>query len=637
MTNLWTRVLLACTTLAFALGMSAQSNGPWTMNVRNADLGEFIEQVQEITGKTIVLDPNIRKLPITVMSEAELDRESVYRVFLAALRTHGLTVVESEGIARVVPLSSVKNQPTTAEYLADPEQIITQVLQLRNIPASEAFKVFRNLMPDYAYIHFVEHSNVLVLSNHKDKLLEMAQIVADIDVPVTPTFQIIHLKHAWVNDVLDLLEQMDLSKRSESIPGAGELQVVGNPRNNSLVIIGHATQIKDIEQVVDALDTERTSDNVTKVIKLRNADAQETLQTVNAIFGAGDDASAGRDTKSKITTTGYASLNALVLRGLPDRLREVEALIDQLDVSRGQVLIEAAVIEVSIDDDSSVGGEIAGGNKRDQSLPILNSTLSGLLSSILGNLGDSDDLSVTELAGAVTTPTIAVAKVDSDGVTFGAIVQAIATHQRANLLMSPYVTVQNNVKARLHAGQTVPFRTGTQVDASASGQFFPVGQQIQRGDVGVTLEVTPNIHDDVSVRMEVTQSVSNVIVPDLGIGDSGFSDIVTSNREITTSVVAENSQTIVLGGLLQDDVKQTVTRMPVFSRIPLIGNWFKRTDDGANKLLLLVFLRPTILVSSEHVSDLAQRKFTHFRKIVIDVGESESISPDLDDLYEGRP
>lgn len=622
------------------LGASSwgQAGDTFSINVRNAEIGDFIEQVQEIVGKTIVIDPDIKRQSITVLSGTTLDRETVYKVFLVAMRAHGLAVVESDGIVRIVPTQDIRDQPSTSERIADPEQIITRVIQLYNIPASEAFKVFRNLMPEYAFIHFVEHSNVLVLSNHKDKLDEMEEIVRRMDTPIETTFSVIKLEHAWVGDILDILDQMDLGKRAAQIPGSRQILVLANTRNNSLIIVGHKLQVAEISQLVSELDSERTSDKVTKIIKLHNAKAEETAKIIVSILQEGSDAGAELDTKGRITITFDPSLNALVLHGLPQRIQEIEDLIRQLDAPRGQVLIEAAVVEITLDDDTSIGVEVAGGDEDGSSVPVINTTLTGIISSVLGGLDDPEDVTVTGLAASATSPTLAVAKINPDGLSFGAIIQALTTQKRANLLMSPYVTVQDNVQARLVAGQTVPFRSTTPTVPTGQQQpYFPVGQNINREDVGITLQVTPNIYNDVSVKMEVSQEVSNIATPEIGIGDTGLSDVVTNKRLITTTVVAQNGQTIVLGGLLQDDIKRSVTRVPGISHIPLIGNLFKRQDTTYNKLLLLVFLRPTILVTSDDVSAMAKRKFDQFRTLVIESDKAHTLPENVDGLYEGRP
>ena len=618
------------------MSSSGQSRDTYSINVRNADIVDVIEQVQEITGKTFVLDPDISKQPVSIFSSERHDRETVYRVFLAALRSHGLAVVDSEGIVRIVPMQDIRDQPSTSERIADPEQMITRVIRLYNIPASEAFKVFRNLMPEYAFIHFVEHSNVLVLSNHKDKLDEMEEIVRKMDVVIETNSSVVRLKHAWVGDILDILDQMDLGKRAAQIPGSRQILVLGNTRNNSLIIVGHELQVAEIIKLVNELDTERTSDNVTRVVKLHNSNADNIAKILSDLRQAGGDEVADLDTKAQVAMTADESLNALVLHGLPQRIQEIVEIIDQLDAPRGQVLIEAAVVELALDDVTTIGAEVAGGDERGRAVPVINTTFSGIISTILGGLDEPEDVTVTGLASAATSPSIAVAKIDPDGVSFGAIIQALRTQTRTNLLMSPYVTVQDNVQARLHAGQEVPFRSTSKVPSSQSGAYFPPAPQIDRKPVGVTLEVTPNIYNDVSVKMEVLQEVSSII-PGLTIGETGFSDVVTSKREIKTTIVAQNGQTIVLGGLLQDDIKHSESRVPGISQIPLLGNLFRKKDVTYSKLLLLVFLRPTILTTSDEMSSLAKRKYYQFRTLLIETDQADTLPQDADQLYEGRP
>ena len=319
-------------------------------------------------------------------------------------------------------------------------------------------------------------------------------------------------------------------------------------------------------------------------------------------------------------------------------MSEIQEILRQLDIRRAQVLIEAAIVEVSADETSAIGIEAGIADAGGESVPFASTTLNGIISNLLSNISaTAEDGKIDPVQGiaSVGSPTLAVARLDPDGISFGAIINAIAINTSADLLSTPSILTLDNEQAKILAGQTVPFRTGsfTSTSNGASNPFTT----IQREDIGIELTVTPHIHDDGSIRLEVFQTVENVVNTGLEIGEAGFSDVVTNKRSIETTILADDRQTIVLGGLIQDDVRETLKKVPLLGSIPFLGRLFQNRSMNRTKRHLLVFLRPTIQRNREEVADTTERKYKGIWQVQIESrGSGIEGEPQLEQIYEGR-
>ena len=321
-------------------------------------------------------------------------------------------------------------------------------------------------------------------------------------------------------------------------------------------------------------------------------------------------------------------------------MTEIVDIVNKLDVRRTQVLIEAAIVEISLDKSLNYGVDFAGVNIGDNATPLISTALSPTLAAIIKALQDSTTGPVPIGAvSALTSPGVAVAKLDPNGFSFAAVLQAIATSSNANLLSTPSILTLDNEEAKILVGQSVPFRTGT-FTTTADGANNPF-TTIQRQDVGITLTVTPHIHDGTAVRLEVAQEVSNLVLSSLAaVATDTLSDVVTNKRTIQTTVLADDKQTIVLGGLIEDDIQDTKKKVPLLGDIPWLGQLFRNTEKQHTKRNLLVFLRPTVLRTADDVAEATNRKYENVWEIeVTSKGgkPSEELHPPLDSIYDGRP
>ena len=632
-------VIMAITlVLSFAIAsapLAAADNDQqtWQMATKRADIQEFVAQVAKITGKTFIVDPKL-KGQVTVISDTPLGKDGVYALFLSVLRLQNYTAVPSGDVIRIQQSATGKQTPGVLgrPEAAAPEELMTEVIAVQNTESSELLKLLRPLIPQYGHIGSVSSPNVVIISDHADNILRLKKLIREIDVADEDEVVMVPLKEAWVGSVASILEKVAPDQIGSGAKGPTKVQVIANERNNSLVLRGKPRPIAEVIKIIDKLDRPATTTDATQVVLLSHADAENISKILSSVVGKN---SSGNNSASQdITIAADTTLNAIVVKADPGTMSEILALLEKLDTPRAQVMIEAAIVEVTMDADSSLGVEMAAGDQRGDSAPLISTSLNGVISSLLaGAIADGDNrISVLEGLASLTSPTIAGAKIDTDGVSFGAVINAIATNSDANLLSTPSILTLDNQEAKILVGREVPFRTGSfsTTGDGASNPFTTVNRQ----DVGVELVVTPHVFENNDVRLEISQNITNVL--NTAVGGSGFADVVTSKRTIETTVLAADGQTIVIGGLIQDDINNTNNRIPVLGKIPLLGTLFRSTSKERTKTNLLVFLRPTILQSTENTTQLSLDRYQQIWDIDQRKNGQSATVDDLDGLYSGQ-
>lgn len=602
-----------------------QDQQSWKINIKNADIHEFVSQVAAITGKTFVIDPRL-KGNVTVISNTSMDQEAIYALFLSVLRVHNFTATPSGGVIRIQQNATGKQTPGTSEPLSQvaPEELVTRVIAAQNVESAELVKILRPLIPQYGHIAAVAVPNVVIVSDHADNIMRLMRIIQQIDVADEEEIVVVSLKEAWVGTVVALLEKVAPEQIGRGGQGPQRIQVIANERNNSLVLRGKPRPIAEVLKIIDKLDQPATTTGSTQVIYLKHADAVKIAEILTGLI---DKQSSGEDSAVEDSTIqADESLNAIVVRADPGTMNEILKVLESLDVRRAQVLIEAAIVEVSIDTRRDVGVEAAIVDESGKTTPLATTALNGTVQSLLGSIIDPEtgEANVINALGSISNPTLAAARIDRGDISFGAVVTALATNSDANLLSTPSILTLDNQEAKIVVGNEVPFRTGS-FSTTGDGSNNPF-TTIQREDVGLQLTVTPHVHDGTSVRLEIAQEITNVI--DTPIGDAGFSDVVTSKRTIETVILAEDDETIVLGGLIQDDITDSERKVPLLGDIPGLGWFFRTTSTTRTKSNLLVFLRPTVIRTKEDASQATDRKYQ-------DIWEVE-ITSEISDTFRGR-
>jgi general secretion pathway protein D len=625
--------LLRAIALLILLPMMSLAHGQeetWRLNLKDADIRAFVTQVADITGYSFVVDPRV-KGKVTVLSSAPMNKDEIYDLFLAVLNVHGFTAIPGEEVIKVVQQVDAKQ---SAEILTrfeqtPSEQLITRVIQIDNANALELVPILRPLVAKYGHLAGVAAANALIISDHSSNIARIEQIVRELDSPSKYEVEVIQLKEAWVGDMVTLLQELapDELGRAGGDNAARKYSVTADERSNRLILRGDETFREKMRGLIRQLDQPSATGGTTKVIRLKHADAKSLTEILKGVMGevakesagAAGSASGGSSSGNSFTVFADEGLNALVVRGEPSLMQEAEQIVEALDVRRAQVMIEAAIVEISDEMGRDLGVQLAAGDESGGSTPVLGSNFGNVGRS----LGDvlTAILSDTPIAPAVGGITIGAGERNENGVSWGVLLQALSTSTAANLLSTPSIITLDNQESEITVGQNVPFRTG-QTAVTGDGLSNPF-TTIERRDVGLTLKVTPTISADGLVRLVVEQTTESV-------ADSieNASDIVTNKREIKTTVLADDGETIVLGGLIREDTQVTRSQVPLLGDIPYLGRLFSSENTSRIKRNLLVFLKPTIMLGKADAVAATEIKYRALWEVDLDVRKKLGLPED---------
>lgn len=610
----------------------AQADDSWKINLKNADIREFVTQVSAITGKSFIIDPRV-KGDVTVISNVNMDEESVYQLFLSVLQVHGFAAVSAGSAIKIVQTVLAKQSSNPDDFVDDLEsqELVTRVITVTNAPSEEMVKVLRPLIPQYGHIAALSEPNVLIISDHAANINRLVEIINRVDIADSLEVAIINLKEAWVEDMVKLLEELAPDQIGKSAKGPNRISIVASERTNSLVIKGERYTLARVKALVDQLDVPANRSGTIKVIQLSHSDATKMAEILSNLISSKSKSS--EDSMVEVSIQADEAINALVIRADPSNMIDLIGIIESLDVRRMQVLIEAAIVEVTSDFSQQLGSELAVGDASTGTTPLGLTAPSGTLAQILQGLAAPSGL-ISPPSSFGESPLIAGGKVSTTGTSFAFIVKALAANSDVNLLSTPSITTMDNEEAKIVVGQNVPFRTGSTVTGS-QGTTNPF-TTIQREDVGLTLEVTPHINSDSLVRLLIHQEVSEVDASSLTvIGSEAAADLITNKRTIDTTILVENGEVIILGGLIRDKETQAESRVPLLGNIPGLGALFRSRTKNIEKQNLLVFLRPTVLTSGADVAAASERKFNRIFEVEIE-GNGRNTAERLSDLLDGR-
>ena len=619
-------LLVALSSLLFS---ASAAEDTWKINLKNADIREFISQVSTITGRSFIIDPRV-KGDVTVVSSTAMDRDGIYELFLSVLQVHGFAAVPSGDVVRIVQtvLAKQSGNPNDFEEGLESQELVTRVIPVLNAPSDEMVKVLRPLIPQYGQIAALSQPNVLIISDHASNINRLVEIVNRVDVADSLEVSIIDLKEAWVEDIVALLEQLAPEQIGKSAKGPNRVSIVASERTNSLVIKGERYTVARVKQLVSQLDVPANRSGTIKVVRLAHSDATKMAEILNSLVKERKSGESGG--MVEVSVQADEAINALVIRADPANMIDIMDIIDSLDVRRMQVLIEAAIVEVTADFSRQLGSELALGSGSSSATPLGLTAPSGSLAQILQGLAITGQPSTPVSLG--DAPLIAGGRLDATGTSFAFIIKALAANGDVNLLSTPSITTMDNEEAKIVVGQNVPFRTGSTVTGS-QGTTNPF-TTIQREDVGLTLEVTPHINSDNLVRLLIHQEVSEVDASSLsGIGSQAAADLITNKRTIDTTILVEDNEVIILGGLIRDKETQGESRVPVLGSIPGLGMLFRNRTTSTEKQNLMVFLRPTVLKNQADIAEATERKFNRVFELEIE-GEGTALDS-LGDLLDG--
>ncbi|WP_108125574.1 type II secretion system secretin GspD [Saccharospirillum mangrovi] len=602
------------------------------LNMQDADIRDVIDMVARVTGESFIVDPRVRG-QVTVISDRELTAEAIYEIFLATIEVYGFSAVETDNAIKIIAQADVKASglPVDSNGEIEGERIITRVFPIQNTSAMELVPILRPLVASYGHLAGVNTANALIISDRATNIERVAEIVELLDKAGSEEIEVVALQYAWVGNVIQLLERISptpvtAGDQNGTRAGSRGVHLVGDERSNRIIIRGEDDARAQIINLIRELDIPAPENSSSKVIFLNNADAARMAELLTGLAGSvQQDQNQGGQAppSSSISILPDEQLNALVVRAEPSVMNEIESIIRQLDVRRKQVLIEAAIVEVSGDVSDALGVQWATNpDKVGDGVPFAASNFNESGAPL------SDIVSAAATSNVSALPNGAFLGLVDPGSSpnFGAIIQAIESQSNTNVLSTPSVMTLDNSEAFITVGSSVPFKTGG--NGTDDNPFV-----IERQDVGTTLTVIPHVQQDGLVRMEVDQVVESISANN----DFGAVDIVTNKRQVQTEVLVNNGSTIVLGGLIDDTLIERESRVPLLGRIPILGVLFRSTSTERQKTNLLVVLRPTVVEGNG--DDLRDRRLSGIWDIriqTLDSFDDSILAPTVDDLFEGR-
>ncbi|WP_278938360.1 type II secretion system secretin GspD [Pseudomonas helleri] len=586
------RLLLCSVVLSTALVQSeALADEPyWQLAMKDAELREIVQEMSSVLGATIVLDPRVQGR-ITVMSEAPLDREGVRELFYAVLDAHGFAVVDQGDRLLIIPAAEAKARAGNPD--GSDQAFVTQVIELNASVAADVAGLLRPLVSTNGYVGPSASANALIITDTASNTRRIAELVRQLDGGTGHDYSVVELRHAQASDVAKVMQQ-SLGKKAEG-PSS---QVIADASANRLVILGNKPVRERLSKLAHSLDTKPTqqSEN-SRVIRLRHSDAKqlaEVLETVaqgmqqdTALAGATQKAST-----SEVMVAADEGQNALVIMADPAKVRSLESIVRQLDQPRSQVLIHAAIVEISGDIVNTLGvqwGVNSGSAQGGITFPGTN-------------------IQVGALAGpAPALPEGAVLQLGGDR--FNALISALASDANNNILSTPSLLTLDNQEASILVGQNVPLKSSTQNSSGNNDNPFTT---FTRQDIGISLKIKPHINEGSLLRLEVEQENSE-LAPSLQGVDS--TDLITNKRTLKSTILAEDGEIIVIGGLIKDSVRTQVSGVPLLRDIPYLGALFRWSRDQHTKTNLMVFVRPTIVRSNHDIREISEDRYNALRNL----------------------
>ncbi|WP_084400004.1 type II secretion system secretin GspD [Henriciella aquimarina] len=629
-------LLTAIATIALAApAVHAEMQSPQAsrhvLSLDDVEITALIDDVSIITGYTFILHPDVARTRVTVLSQAPMTTDEVFQVFLSTLRVNGFTAIPAgKGVYRIVPEQLAVGEATGG---AGPNAFITQVFQFDTFDAADAAQMIKPIVDAQGQVVANARSNSVVVVDYASNMPRIRDIVSELDKDDRTSVETLALKSVPSKEMADILRGLLGTRNGEPVPN---FEVSSSPTSNSIVVRGDGTIVERALQVASKLDqAEPTRDNL-RVIQLNNSKAEEIVPVLEKIAATmAEQRGPAENGAVQATIAHHPETNSLIISAAPDTLLAMERVVDALDRRRAQVLVEAIIVEMSDDTARELGVQFLLSGTGDSSTPFASTSFSrsapnllALAGAILNpdvfSDGDSDNGSnnpfknaaVSSLLGSNGT-LLGIAGQDGDTL-FGAILNAVEEDTNSRVLSKPFNMTLDNGTSSLLVGQNVPLTSGEVLGDANSNPF----RTVQREDVGVKLEVTPRISSDNTVRLDIFQEVSSVF----GQVGSVSPDLILNTRNISTSVLADDGEIIVLGGLIEQTESTVNSKVPLLGDIPVAGNLFRSEGKGHTRTNLMVFIKPTIVRDRESASRVTARSYNYIRAQELLRGDDVDVS-----------
>jgi len=630
-------------TCASVQAQQADSHATITPNYKDADLAQITEAVSAVTGKTFIIDPRV-KAQVTMLSSTPMSPDAFYEAYLSILQVHGYVAVPAGNIIKIIPDANARQVPGNdlpGSVSSSSDELVTQVIAVHNVSAAQLVPILRPLIPQYGQLAAYSASNMLIITDRANNVSRMMRIIERIDKASDDEIEVLTLQSATAAEIVKTVNSLGGSAgpAAQASEGGQPLKVVADDRTNSILLSGDKSARLRIKTLITYLDTPLQSGGNTRIRYLEYADSEdlakklkEQIQGITqAATGAptGAAAAATSNVSNNVSIWGDKGTNALIVSAPPKIMEQVMAIVDKLDIRRAQVHVEAIVVEVNANKTAELGINWALYGSDGSNVPAAvfngNSTITSAVGAALG--GDFSKIP--------TGTTLGVGRIVDSGASFAAILRALQEDGNTNIISTPSIITLDNEEAKIEVTRQVPLITGQYASTGTNGGSGNVNPftTIQRQDVGTKLTITPQINKGNSVLLKISQEASSL---SQDTGDAG--SLITNKRAISNQVMVEDGQTIVLGGLLEDNLTEGRSQVPILGSIPIIGNLFKSRNSKKTKNNLLVFIRPTILRGGTEATIETNSKYNFIRdlqlernhgKVSLQPGEKQPLLPAL--------
>ncbi|MBP3140379.1 type II secretion system secretin GspD [Aliivibrio fischeri] len=617
--------------LASSMMWTSAIANDFSASFKGTDIQEFINIVGRNLEKTIIVDPSVRG-KVDVRSYDLLNEEQYYQFFLSVLEVYGYAVVEMDsGILKVIKDKDAKTSAVPVLGAKDQvkgDAVITRVIAVRNVSVRELSPLLRQLNDNAGAGNVVHYdpANIIMITGRAAVVNRLAEIIERVDRAGDKEVEVVELDNASAAEMVRIVDALNKTTDAKNTPAFLQPKLVADERTNSILISGDPKVRNRLKKLIKQLDVEMATKGNNQVIYLRYAKAEDL---VDVLKGVSDNLAASKGTKQKsssqnrndVMISAHVDTNSLVITAPPDVMRAMKDVIAQLDIRRAQVLIEALIVELSEGDGVNLG--VQWGNLETSSMIQFSNTGASIGATMVG-LKEAKDKTTTEKIydsagnqtgykditeeGDYTALASALGGVQGAAVSimmgdWAALVIAVSTDSNSNILSSPSITVMDNGEASFIVGEEVPVLTGSTSGSNNENPF----QTVDRKEVGIKLKVVPQINEGDSVRLDIEQEVSNVL------GANGAVDVRFAKRQLNTSVMVQDGQMLVLGGLIDERALESESKVPFLGDIPVLGYLFKSTSTQVEKKNLMVFIKPTIIRNGMTADGITQRKYNYIR------------------------
>jgi len=585
----------------FLIGIpsSVLSQDAFVLNYEDADIKKVSQDIARFAKKTIILDPRV-KGKITIYSNASLDSDQVWDVYLRTIQVNGFSSVADNGVVRIVP----ENEATRDENDVNDEKgnFLTSVIPLVNRSAAEILPMIKPITGRQSHLSSIPSINSILIVDRLSNVERIRALLKDLDKDNSAKISIIKLDNLSSIEAVRILEKL----KAQNNPTINNFVAIPFSPSNSVILSANSTITSNIQKTLTSLDADVKADKSIDVIYLKYAKAEDISTILNSV----SDRFAASPDGIKTVITHHEKTNSLIVSSEESNLPGIRNLISKLDIRRAQVLVEAIIVELSETAAQNLGIETL--YTGDGEVPIgITSYDVGSGPDLLAIAGsaasDGADATLSQLATSSLLGSQGLVAGFGDFTSagnFAGILTAVANDQNSNILSTPSVIAMDNTESKLLIGQEIPITTGESLGSSNVNAF----RTTSREEVGIKLTVTPQINEGSSVILRIEQEVSSVA----GTYASGV-DLITNNRTIETTVLADNGQIIVLGGLIDEDIQENISKVPLLGSLPVLGKLFQSSSTQVIKKKLFVFIRPTILIDSDSINELSAEKYNFIK------------------------